>query len=402
MPRHNPDQAARWIGEAARLARSLPPSWQGARDRVALCEPEGRTQLGYLLPGHGVVLTHNLADYGISRGSIPHVIERSLFERARDTCRGHEGKAIALAMALVMAKAGGEAASLLQGLPLLAGTIVDYDGIINARANGKAFDVFGAKASLTTVASVWSSLHRASGLPTAMTFSNIPGGSVMGSANAGALSLGLVTPGGSDKKYLLSFGLASTSALNWGLLVDVLVMAGNINANVNTSQTVSTSALTRYTTGAGVLMTLEVTTALGASASNVTVTYTNQAGTGSRSTGAIAMTASAIVGRLQPQALVAPCIPFAAGDYGVRSIDSIIFSAAMGAGVLAASLYKPVMAVPGISANAFIEQDSTVKIDGIFEMVEGSSSEIGCLGLLVNPNGASSGVASFMVRTCDG
>jgi hypothetical protein len=112
------------------------------------------------------------------------------------------------------------------------------------------------------------------------------------------------------------------------------------------------------------------------------------------------MTASAIVGRLQPTPL-GPAIALQSGDFGVQSVQSVIFSAAMGAGVVALHLYKPLMWVPGIGGNSYAERDSTTQIDGITELVT-ASSVLGCLALYVFPNSASSGALYSFMRTVAG
>lgn len=402
MPRHDPDQAARWLREAGRLAVAMPPSWDGAKVSIPLKLPHSGATIGRILPGRGVVLRDALRDYGITRGAIPHVMERGLFERLRDATRGRERLAVALAAGCVALHAGAsDVAELLRGAPLLLGAITQYDDIINARANGKAFDSVGAKASITTVANTWSSLLRAGGSPGAMTFSNIPGGSAMIRSNAGALNLGVPSPAGADKSYLLTFGFGAASTINWALLVDVLVMAGNINANATGAQTVNTTALTRYTSGAGVQMIIEVTTAVGATASNITVSYTDQDANAGASSGALAMTASAIASRLQPQATPVPFIPLASGDYGVRSVETATMSAAMGAGVLALILYYPLSVVPGVLGNTFVERDSTTQIDGLTELVDDGTYS-GCLGLLVQTSTTTSGALTYFLRTAQG
>jgi len=184
------------------------------------------------------------------------------------------------------------------------------------------------------------------------------------------------------------------------MLVDTLLAASSINANT-TSNTVNTTALTRYTTGAGVLATMEVTTALGTTASNVTMTYTDQDNL-SQTTTATAMTTSAIAGRLQP-AEVGPFMRLAAGDTGVRSVQTIAFSAAMGAGsALNLYLYYPLHFLPGIASNIYIERDSTVQIDGLTELVEGTDSEIGFLSVFGLPSTTSTGNFAAFIRTVSG
>jgi len=282
-------------------------------------------------------------------------------------------------------------------------TITNYDGIINSRGAGKADDpVFVKTATFGGVSGAWYSAFRIAGLPPSISPGNIPGGSVMNRASVGAIPL--LNPTDPDIKYLLTFGgsVPSITGFSAILLVDLLVAAANINANTTSAQTVNTAALTRYTDGKGVMMILVVTTALGTTAANVTISYTNQDGVSGRTTGAIAMTTSAAVNRLQPVVANAFFIPLQAGDTGVRSVETITFSAAMGAGVLDLYLFKPLVIIPTIAVNTFVERDSTVQIDGLLQLPKGSDAQVGCLGCFVLTGGTTTTTLLGMLRACAG
>ena len=282
------------------------------------------------------------------------------------------------------------------------GTITNYDGIIAARAGGKGEDVAPCKTTaFGGVSGVWYSAFRVAGLPPSISPANIPGGSVMNDLSTGAIAI--TKPTSPDKKYLLTFGGSVSNAnLSVLLLVDLLVAAANISANSTSAQTVNTSALTRYTDGKGVMMIMCVTTALGTTASNVTISYTNQGGTSGRSTGAVAMTTSAAANRLQPSVGISPFIPLQSGDYGVQSVQTVTFSAAMGAGVLDIYLFKSLAILPTIGASLYVERDSTIQIDGLTELVTESGGECGCLGMFVLTSGTSTGTLQAFLRMCAG
>ncbi|MFN7341560.1 MAG: hypothetical protein ACK5VI_10835 [Opitutia bacterium] len=396
------DVVAAEIARAASLAKSMPPSWDGAKIAHPFTGTQGEN-LGRVLPGRGVALASDLKSLGITK-PIPYVYEKTLAMKAIEAFGGRERLAVGAASILLGAKLGalGMADALLS-LPVIAGAITNYDGIINARANGKFQDVVQYASSQTSVATQWHSGLRSGTKQPAGTFAPaaIPGGTATSRATTGVLFPHLSNPTGTDKKYLVTVGYASGSTLNMVLFYDLLIAASNINANVNTAQTVNTTALTRYTTGAGVMATMEVTTALGATASNVTMGYTDQDNTSGLTTPSTAMVTSAIVGRLQP-AVTGPFMQLAAGDYGVRSVQSITFSAAMGAGVLNLYLYYPMAFLPGVAANIYIERDSTVQIDGLSEIVKGSDNEVGALGYFVLPNATASGNNTMFLRTVMG
>lgn len=398
------DVVAAEIGRVAQLARHMPPAWDGAKVAHGFTGTSGEN-LGRVLPGRGVALASDLKSLGITR-PIPFVFEKSLAMRTIEACGGRERLAISLSALLLSAKLGALGmADALHTLPLFVGAITNYDGIINGRANGKGQDVTMYLVSQTSVASGWHSLIRGGTKFPGGTFApaNIPGGTATNRATTGSLSIGLDNPTGTDLKYLITVGYTSSSTINMVLLADILVAAANINANSATSQTVDTTALTRYTgtASAGNLLTFEVTTALGATASNLTVTYTNSAGTNTRSTGAQVMTTSAIAGRLQPTQL-GPYTQLQDGDLGVRSVESLIFSSAMGAGVLNLYIYRPLHFLPGVGANVYIERDSTVQIDGLTELVEGSDSQLGCLTFFVLPASTTTGNFTAFLRTVTG
>jgi hypothetical protein len=349
----------------------MPPAWDGAEISHEFCGPGGE-HLGRLLPGRGLYLDVDPKYVGITR-RVPFVYPRTPIRR------------------------------LVEILHSERGAITTYDEIINARTGGKGEDVAVSKASITTVDATYASLFRAAGAPAGVgTYTNIPGGAAPDRTNVGAWSLGLTSPISPDKKYLLTLGLTHASAVNMIILLDLLVAAGNIDANVATNQTINSTALTRYTGGAGVLMAFEVTTQLGATPANLNVnSYTNQAGATARATGAVAMTASAIVQRLQPVAL-GPFMQLQAGDYGVRSVETLVLSAGMGAGVLALNLYMPLAFIPGVPGNVYFERDSTIQVDGITELVSTAGGVLGCLTAYVLANGSSTGIGTYFMRTVAG
>lgn len=324
--------------------------------------------IGHMLDGEGLVINTDLKSLGITK-KLPYVIERSPLGRLLD-------------------KFGDE-----------RGAITTYDGIVAARAGGNYSDAMAAKASYTTVANTWSSSFRSTGLPNAGTYTNIPTGAALDRTNAGALSLLLLNPTtGSD--YLTTFGLQAGQQLNLVMLVDLLVAAGNILSTVTTAQTISSAALTRYTSGVGVYATLEITTANGSTASNVTLSYSNTVPTSGQSTGAQALLASGIAQRLNPVAF-GPQIQLASGDIGVTAVASATLSASMTAGVMALNLYKPLAWLPGIVANIYAEKPMASTIDGLVQLPQ-ASSQLGCLTTYVFTNTTSTGLMTMTFRTCWG
>ena len=109
---------------------------------------------------------------------------------------------------------------------------------------------------------------------------------------------------------------------------------------------IQTAALTRYTSGQGVMM-MAVSQSASSAVGTFTVSYTNQDGTAGRTSDVtytkvvsgggtlVSSTNNAVTGSQ-------PFIQLQAGDTGVRSIQSVTFSAA-GGGLMALVLVKPLM-----------------------------------------------------------
>lgn len=390
------DILAEKLMHLGRLGRSMPPSWDGARMSVPVLG-KGGEYLGRVLPGKGVYIDADLRHVsGISK-TLPNVYERTLVHRMMDIFHQNDRLAIKAASAIIAACLFPKAA-----LPFIFGAISTYDGIISARAGGNANDVTVSKLSTTTTATnQWYSMFQSGGLPAAGTYTNIPGGAALNSTSTGAWSFGILDPTGGTSKYLLTSGFTSQTQINLAILVDLLVAAGNISATTATLQTVNSTALTRYTTGAGVMITFDVTTLLGNTASNITVTYTNQAGTGSRSSGAIAMTTAAIAQRLLPIAM-GPYTQLQSGDYGVKSVESVQLSASMvSTGVFALNMYFPLAFMPGMAANVYVERDQTIQVDGL-NLLPLDAGHVGCLVAFIMPNASPSGPMTWFMRTVQG
>lgn len=124
------------------------------------------------------------------------------------------------------------------------------------------------------------------------------------------------------------------------ILVDMLNVSGGLSGIVTTAQTTNlpTAALTRFTSGEGVMIGLCIWTFVGGTSTTVTVSYTNQAGTPGQISTVTQIGGSNIAnnaGRMIP-------IPLAAGDTGVRSVESVTLAGTTGtAGNFGVCLFKP-------------------------------------------------------------
>jgi hypothetical protein len=113
--------------------------------------------------------------------------------------------------------------------------------------------------------------------------------------------------------------MATMGTLN---LFDRLVHTSGLSGILTTAQAVNSAALTRYTDGAGVELFIEHYTATGATAVDITVSYTNQAGVAGQ-TSTFPFYTSPVAGLMQ-------AVPLQAGDTGVRSVQSVTLSASTG------------------------------------------------------------------------
>lgn len=210
-------------------------------------------------------------------------------------------------------------------------TIASLDNLINALANNRQKFPFAKTANRTSqVAGQSSSWWDQTGFT--------PNGSMPGSGATTVLdntTLGgipFTNPAGTDKTHVAKIAILAGGAQGFELH-DRLLQAGSLVGNVTTAQTVTgcdlltQAAVSNISTRQGaadyssVQWWLEWRNATGATASNATVTYTDQTGT-TRTAPLIAVGGSIAAGRMLP------IIPNA-GQY-IRGIQSVQLSASTG------------------------------------------------------------------------
>lgn len=142
----------------------------------------------------------------------------------------------------------------------------------------------------------------------------------------------------SGNTYLARFQGQATIAGTL-VLADRLWHNSGISVTTTTAQTVNSAAwpardVAGTTNGDGVLIGLEVSTATGAGAATPSISYTDQGGTAGN-TGSMLVTyaASSIAGTFYPFTL-------AAGDTGVRSIQTVTLSVSMTSGTIHLVAYR--------------------------------------------------------------
>lgn len=233
-----------------------------------------------------------------------------------------------------------------------------FDDLINeVTVNGKLNRYDFSKTSVVTHAvGRWYDMSLENGLPVANPYTaettNLKFRALYDTDGMGMWHGGNVSP---DTKHLLNigaFGNTATSVPSVLQLVDVLGYYPITTVTTTTAQTLNNDVtLPRYADGKGVRAYLVARGTMGAGAPNITINYTNQDGVSGR-TNPVTVTAvtAAFTGHIvhsDPTANHYGCfIPLAAGDSGIRSIESITLSATMTSGSLALVLCKPLTSLP--------------------------------------------------------
>lgn len=151
-------------------------------------------------------------------------------------------------------------------------------------------------------------------------------GAVPTDATAGALPF--TNPSGGELSYLARLAVSQSSGLGGALLVlyDRLVHTSGLSGATTGAQTVNTTAITRPSAaGDDVAAFVEIYSQIGGTSRALTVTYTNTTPTGSRTgTCNIGGTNNRDAGTMIP-------INLAAGDTGVKSVQSVSIATTTGA-----------------------------------------------------------------------
>lgn len=374
------DVVARRLARWGAQARAMP---RGAFDIAGQTHPLVALNggvLGRIVPGRGVAIDSDLATLGITR-PVTGVIERTLWMRTIEALADSRGAITSMAT-LRSAAADG-----------------------NRQAFTKAFNP--SALGSTEIAQTFDSGDSLAGQnfsvgPAAPTRTSIPG----------AWNAELCDPPTGKKKYLIgisSLAAGASAGFRMGLYVDMLSFFGNIATDSTALQSVTTSALTRYTTGEGVYLAMASqlsTLSHYAANSTFTVGYTNQAGTASRT--CVTQTpnvASAQVIHADPSLLEDMfSFPLQAGDYGMRSIQSFTSSAASTdvGSKFGGMLYKPLVFLHGIpEPNVTVERDARAECEMLVELAVDGSGVLGYHTLLYATS-TGNAVTIFTFDTCEG
>ena len=183
-----------------------------------------------------------------------------------------------------------------------------------------------------------------------------------------------------DIKHALNlnaWGTAATAVPATLMLVDMEGYYPGINMNSSALQTLIGTPAPRSTNGAGLRAMLVTTATTGATAHNLSMSYTNQAGTAGRTLPVtVACTASAIVPHITHSGVAAnnygPFLPLASGDSGIRSVQTVQLSAASLAGTAALVLVKPITQITISVSGLMTEKDLLNQIPSLPRIADGA------------------------------
>ena len=199
------------------------------------------------------------------------------------------------------------------------------------------------------------------------------------SATTGAIPF--TNPGGGRELHFMGWegGFNQQEVV---ILYDRLLHISGLSGTSTSAQTVG-GTLTRNTTGEGNQIWVEIYGQIGATATTITASYTNTAGTSGRTTQAVAIggTNNREVTRVIPLTLQA-------GDTGVQSIQSVTCTAGTDVGLFTLVLVKPLAALTVRGIDAPTEVDFMTEAGMQLPVIEDDAY----LNFVACPNGSLTGV----------
>lgn len=202
-----------------------------------------------------------------------------------------------------------------------------------------------------------------------------------------------------DTKHILN--MMAQTAVATGVpgifyLLDLQGYWPAISLNSATAQTLTGTPTLRYASGVGCRLFGVTTTASGATAHNIALSYTDQGGAaGNTLPVTVAMTASAIVGHIGHSGVAAnnygPFLPLAGGDTGVQNVASVTMSAASGSGVMALCLARVLAQIPISTAGVAAERDLVNQLPSMPQIRDGA-----CLTLIYQAGAATAASTTFI------
>jgi hypothetical protein len=158
-------------------------------------------------------------------------------------------------------------------------------------------------------------------------------------------------PDPASGNYFLTSATAGVSVASMPFMADLLWFNTGLAVATTTAQAITFGTLNARdqngsTNGEGVYAAILVTTATtnAGAITNTTMSYTNSDGTPTRTATIASFPATAVAGAFIPFQL-------AAGDRGIRSIESVTLGTTYGGGAISLVVYRPLVFVPGPVVN---------------------------------------------------
>lgn len=182
-----------------------------------------------------------------------------------------------------------------------------------------------------------------------------------------------------DTKHALSTMAVTAVATGVPAVIRFVDLQGywpGISNNTLSAQTLTGTPTLRYANGAGCRLYQVQTAVAGATAQNIALSYTDQAGnTGNALPVTVAMTASAIVGHISHSGTAAnnygPFLPLASGDTGVQNVATVTMSAA-NTGTFALCLARPLFDIPLTTLGVAAERDLVNQLFSMPRVLDGA------------------------------
>lgn len=210
--------------------------------------------------------------------------------------------------------------------------IITNDDLTEALATANSYAFYKPTATGAEGAGTFFSYFPVAGIPGAGTAPSVGlNGQTVDNTFGGVIPY--TNAGVGNQKYLAGFS-ATASLVGLTLLYDRLWQNSGYTVTTTTAQATTFSGMPSRDAngaalGAGIQLWIEVYTATtnGAAVTNMTASYTNQAGTSGRTATMSSFAATAQVGYMAPFNLQA-------GDTGVRSVQSLTLGTSLGAGAV--------------------------------------------------------------------
>lgn len=278
-----------------------------------------------------------------------------------------------------------------------------YDAILAALSSGAGQELtFSKTLPAAHVAGAFHTSWACTGYPTNGAWAGAGGNAAAtwvtcSSATTGAIPIASPTTASATNPYMLSTGvMQSTGTAMAGalILIDRIADTGPLITTAGTSCTLTMpgGGWARYNDGAGVQIFMESLTTVPSVGSVATLTYTNQLGVGSHTSG----TATSVAGAHRAVGTSGPYIALQTTDTGARSVESVaIASVTPAATSIALVACKQLLTIPCTTVGYYTERDLVIQTPKLPKL-QVAADATACLQWIFVPNAATTSGAVFL------